>query len=291
MYHRVTLCNFCLGYNVVDMEIYWQVMVFIFGTIIGSFLNVVLYRFHTGKSLNGRSHCMTCGKTLSWYELFPIVSYILQWGKCRVCSAHIPIRYLVVELSVGFAYLVLWNLFQDNFVLLVLYFALTALLTLIVVYDLRHTIIPDELTLMIGGIASIYIGYEYIQHHDVLRVLMRIGAGLGAGFFFWGLWYVSKGRWIGLGDAKLALPLGMLVGLMDVFSMVVFSFWIGAGISVSFLGIQKILKKGKTNLHFLSLPLTMKSEVPFAPFLILGFIAVHFFHADIFEITYTLFLS
>jgi len=191
----------------------------------------------------------------------------------------------------GIAYLVLWNLFSENLILLSLYFMLASLLLLITVYDLRHTIIPDELTLIVGGIACVFMGYEYIQFHDMILILTRIGAGICAAFFFWGLWYVSKGRWIGLGDAKLALPLGMLVGIMDVFSMVVFSFWIGAVISVSLLGIQKILKKGKTNLHFLTLPLTMKSEFPFAPFLIIGFIVVHFFHADIFEITYTLFLS
>jgi prepilin signal peptidase PulO-like enzyme (type II secretory pathway) len=130
-----------------------------------------------------------------------------------------------------------------------------------------------------------------VLNHDLFLILSRIGAGFGAAFFFWGLWYVSKGRWIGFGDAKLALPLGMLVGIGDVFSMVVFSFWIGAGVSLVLLGIQKLLKRGKTSLRFLSTPITMKSEVPFAPFLILGFIAVHFLHADIFDITYTFLFS
>lgn len=269
------------------MEIFYYGVVFVFGSIIGSFLNVVLYRLHTGKSLNGRSHCMTCGTTLSWYELFPIFSYVSLGGKCRTCAARIPSRYLVVELCTGLSYMALWHLFSENFILLALYFTLISIFMLIVVYDLRHTIIPDELTLMVGGVTFILMGYEYLLNHDLMLIISRMGAGFGAAFFFWGLWYMSKGRWIGFGDAKLALPLGMLVGLGNVFSMVVFSFWIGAGVSLLLLGVQKLLKRGKTSLRFLSTPITMKSEVPFAPFLILGFIVVHFLHADIFDITYT----
>ena len=269
------------------MEIFYYGAMFVLGAIIGSFLNVVLYRLHTGKSLNGRSHCMTCGTTLSWYELFPIFSFVSLRGKCRTCSARIPSRYLIVELCTGLSYVALWHLFSENLILLALYLKLASVMILIVVYDLRHTIIPDELTLMVGGVAVVLMGYEYVYAHDVFLILSRLGAGLIAGFFFWGLWYVSKGKWIGFGDAKLALPLGIIVGLGSVFSMVVFSFWIGAGVSLVLLGIQKLLKRGKTNLRFLSTPITMKSEVPFAPFLILGFIVVHFLHADIFDITYT----
>lgn len=273
------------------MEIFWFVMVFIFGTIIGSFLNVVLYRLHTGKSLNGRSHCMTCGKTLSWFELIPIFSYLSQGGKCRGCRARIPTRYLTVELVTGLAYVALWQLFADEVILFALYLVLISVLILILVYDMRHTIIPDELTLMVGGVALVFVGYEYFLLQDLRLVLLRLGAGFAAAFFFWGLWYMSKGKWIGFGDAKLALPLGIIVGMGSVFSMVVLSFWIGAAISLTLLGLQKILKQGKTTLHFLAVPITMKSEVPFAPFLILGFLIVHFFHADIFEITYSLFFS
>lgn len=271
------------------MEIFLYGVVFIFGTIIGSFLNVVLYRLHTGKSLNGRSHCMTCGKTLSWYELFPIFSYLSQGGRCRGCAAHIPSRYIIVELCTGISYMLIWHLFFANYFFLLVYFIFISLFVLIVVYDIRHTIIPDELTLMVGGVALFIMGYEYILTGDVMNSVYRIVAGLGASFFFWGLWYISKGRWIGFGDAKLAIPLGVIAGLGDVFSMVVLSFWIGAAVSLTLLGIEKILKGGKTNLHFIASPITMKSEIPFAPFLILGFIVVHFFHADIFEITYALF--
>jgi prepilin signal peptidase PulO-like enzyme (type II secretory pathway) len=175
--------------------------------------------------------------------------------------------------------------------LLVLNLVLVSLFMLIAVYDIRHTIIPDELTLMVGMVAFISLGYDFYILPDWNALLFRIGAGAIATFFFWGLWFVSKGRWIGLGDAKLAFPLGVLVGLGGVFSMVVFSFWIGALISVTLLAIQKILKRGKTHLQFLATPITIKSEVPFAPFLIAGFVAVHFLHADTFSVIYALFFN
>jgi leader peptidase (prepilin peptidase)/N-methyltransferase len=273
------------------MAVYWYIIVFTFGAILGSFLNVVLYRLHTGKSLNGRSHCMSCGKTLTWYELFPIFSYIVQRGRCRGCSAHIPSRYLLVELLTGVSFVITWHLFSTNPILLVLYSILILILILILVYDVRHTIIPDELTLMVCGVAVGFLGYGYAVSKSLTVVWESLLAGLFAGAFLGGLWLVSKGRWIGLGDAKLAFPFGVMVGLSGVFSMMVLSFWIGMVVSLVLLGIERILKKGKTNLHFLATPLTIKSEVPFAPFLIAGFLSVQFLHADIFDITYKVFLS
>jgi leader peptidase (prepilin peptidase)/N-methyltransferase len=273
------------------MEMTSYVIAFIFGTIIGSFLNVVIYRLHTGKSLNGRSHCMSCGEELYWYELFPIVSYLFLRGRCGACSAHIPSRYFTVELLTGLSFLVVWHYFSYNLFLLAVHLILVAILMIILVYDMRHTIIPDELTIAVGAVALMLLGYTFYETRDVASALLSIGAGLCAAFFFWGLWFMSKGRWIGLGDAKLALPLGVVVGIGGVFSMVVLSFWIGAGVSLLLLGLERLLKRGKTHLHFLASPLTIKSEVPFAPFLIAGFLLVHILHADIFTITYALFFG
>lgn len=271
------------------MDIVWYMTAFILGTIIGSFLNVVLYRLHTGKSLKGRSHCMSCGKTLTSLELVPVISYLFLRGRCRGCGAYIPPRYLYVELLTGLSFMLVWHLFAPSIFSLLFYVALLSFLILIVVYDIRHTIIPDELTAFVGVLVAVALGFEFWETKDFVLVLSRILAGLCAAFFFWGLWRISHGRWIGLGDAKLALPLGTLVGLGGVFSMVVLSFWVGAIVSLLLLGIKQALKKGTTRLRFLSGPSTIKSEVPFAPFLASGFLLVHLFHADIFDIVYTLF--
>ncbi len=267
------------------MEYFFLGVAFIFGVIIGSFLNVVIYRLHTGRSINGHSHCLTCGERLRWYELFPIFSYLAQWGKCRHCQAAIPNRYLTVEVLTGLTFAWLWSLFAVTPLLFGIYAILASLLMVIAVYDLRHTIIPDELVLAVGGVAIMLLAYAHWGNTDWQPLMLDVTGGVGAFIFFAGLWFVSKGRWLGLGDAKLAFPLGILVGLSQVFSLVVLAFWIGAFISLALIGLQRLKKRGKLHLPFWSTPLTIKSEIPFAPFLILSFILVHFFHVNIFSIT------
>lgn len=259
---------------------------FVFGTIIGSFLNVVLYRMHTGRSLTGRSHCMSCGHILSWYELFPLISYIIQRGACRKCHAYIPSRYFIVELGTGIAFLAiaLWDI--PSPLLSAWWYVVAVFLILIVVYDVRHTIIPDEFTAALGICALGYVALVLGTGAPLaMTILNAIGGATVTAFFFWLLWHVSQGRWIGFGDVKLSGVLGCIVGLTHTMSFIIWSFWIGAFISVALIGIQHARAWWTTRLHF-SLPtLTMKSEVPFAPFLIAGFIMVHLCNVSIFSIT------
>jgi prepilin signal peptidase PulO-like enzyme (type II secretory pathway) len=115
-----------------------------------------------------------------------------------------------------------------------------------------------------------------------LAVLYLHGlSALGAASFYFFLWIVSKGRWIGFGDVKLALVLGLFLYPLQAFSMVVFSFWIGAGVSVLLLLSVALLKRGQKRLPFLPVALTIKSEVPFAPFMIVSFCLVFFAHANV----------
>lgn len=254
---------------------------FVFGTIIGSFLNVVIYRFNTGKSLSGRSHCLSCGTPLSWYELVPLISYLAQRGACRSCHAHITPRYLAVELLTGLLFLLAAQAFLSDPVLLALNLGIVALLVVITVYDLRHTIIPDTLVLYLLVLAVAYVLWNPLVEATARPFLNALlGSALPAAFFG-GLWLVSRGRWIGLGDAKLALPLGLIVGLWGSVSMLLLSFWIGAIVSVSMLLLQKVPRGG---LLFGGLHLTMKSEVPFAPFLVCAFFLVQFIGVDVFAI-------
>lgn len=273
------------------MTFFYFLSIGVFGAIVGSFLNVVIYRIHTGKSLNGRSHCMSCGKTLSWYELFPVCSYLFLRGRCRTCMAHIPPRYVIVEMLTAFLFIMMGSVFEGDIYVLAFNLILVSLLMVIVVYDIRHTIIPDELSMSVGLITLVYLGYAYYTGHQISQLFFDGIAGIGASGFFAGLWYISKGKWIGLGDAKLALPLGVLVGLNGVFSMVVFSFWIGAILSLGMMALWWCMKKWKTRLHFSTIPITMKSEVPFAPFLVMGFLLVYTWKFDVFKMMYALFFS
>jgi leader peptidase (prepilin peptidase) / N-methyltransferase len=260
----------------------WYVVLvaFGFGVIIGSFLNVVIYRFHTGKSLAGSSHCLSCQTPLRFYELFPLFSYLGLRGRCRSCSAHIPSRYFWVELATGLLFVAVTLTLSPLWWPVGL--CLVALLVVVAVYDIYHLVIPQLFVWLLFLIAFAIIGGWYYLVPDWWQVGSHILAGLLAYGFFAGLWKMSAGRWIGYGDAKLALPLGLIVGLTGTFSMIVLSFWVGTIISLGLLFVGRLRQKqGKTHLRFVSVPLTMKSEVPFAPFLIIGFLLVYLGQVDV----------
>jgi len=258
---------------------YQYTFVTLLGLIIGSFLNVYIYRFHTGKSLSGRSHCMSCARPLRWFELLPVVSYLALRGRCRICGSYIPFRYVLVELLTAGLF-GLGFMFMSFGWLLLVWFLLIALLVVILMYDLDHLIIPNELVVAVSGVAILLVCME-ASWRVSFAFFDNVYAAIGAFIFYGGLWFISGGRWIGFGDAKLAMPLAFILGPLGVFSFVVLSFWIGAGVSVSFLGIQKWLQRGKHRLSKYGFSLTMKSEVPFAPFMIAAFILVAWLHFDV----------
>ena len=140
---------------------------------------------HTGRSLNGRSHCMSCGKTLSWYELFPVFSYLYLRGTCKGCSAYIPPRYLMVEVLTGLLFLLVWHMYAFDLVLLALNLTLVSVCVVMLVYDMRHMIIPNELTILVGIIATLFLGYFVGTGGEVALVLGHVVASLSAAFFFW----------------------------------------------------------------------------------------------------------
>ena len=121
---------------------------------------------------------------------------------------------------------------------------------------------------------------------ELCALISLLIAAIGAFAFYGGLWFVFKGRWIGFGDAKLAIPLGFILGAPAVYSFVVFSFWIGAAVSLSIMGIPAVLRiikaccSSRPVVNY-SKYFTMKSEVPFAPFMIAAFLLVYVYHTDV----------
>ncbi len=284
-------------YNSTDMELipiwYQYTGVLVFGLIVGSFLNVVIYRLHTGRSLSGTSHCLSCGVALRWFELFPLLSYVFLGGRCRSCGCVIPPRYFLVELASALLTLLIY--IQLSFsVSAFLFWFLSSVLLVIFVYDINHMIIPDELVLLAAGLAGLYFIADHFDAFTVVVVLPHVFASLVTFAFYGGLWLVSKGRWIGLGDAKLSVPLSFILGASATFSFVVFSFWIGAVLSLLIMfypalrnwyeSVKCILRTCpqehivKSRRYF-----TMKSEVPFAPFMIIAFWVVSLLNVNILE--------
>ncbi|MEK7081101.1 MAG: prepilin peptidase [Patescibacteria group bacterium] len=250
---------------------------FTFGLIIGSFLNVVIIRLNTEKSFGGRSACMSCQNKLRWYELIPLISFFVLKGRCRTCKTKISTIYPLVELIAGLIFAALFLKFQDLFFLNTLIFSFTyayyvavfSLLVVIAVYDLRHKIIPDALSFVLGILGFIglffFNSYGFYPHvPSILEFLSGILIALPLYLF----WLVSSGTWMGLGDAKLAIGLGWLLGLSRALSGMVVAFWIGAIVGLSLVLFTK--RHG------------MKSEIPFAPYLILGALLVFLFELRLF---------
>lgn len=257
------------------------IFTFIFGIIIGSFLNVYIYRLHTGKSLSGSSHCLSCGISLRAYELVPLFSYLALLGKCRTCQAVIPSRYFLVEFLTGLLFVSIL-FFATTLIDLVMLWLLSAVLVVIVVYDLYHMIIPDELVITLLVLAMVHEFYGLLLGSlSVVDFAFNILFAFCGSLFLFLLWRMSNGKWIGFGDVKLVLPLGIFVGYAGVFSMLVLSFWIGAIVGLALLAFQYLQKRGQPHLRFLTRGLTIKSAVPFAPFLISGFLVAFFFEVDV----------
>lgn len=252
---------------------------FFLGLIIGSFLNVVIFRLNTQKTFGGRSACLSCQHQLSWYELIPLFSFVFLRGRCKNCKTKISIQYPVVEFTVGLIFALLFVKFQDVFFSDVFIFSLTyayyalmfSLLVVIAAYDIRHKIIPDVLSVVFGILAfvGLFLFKDYIFSVHV-PILLEFLSGLIIATPFALLWLVSRGSWMGLGDAKLAIGLGWLFGIYSAFSGIVIAFWIGA-----IVGIMLIIFSKKYG---------MKSEIPLAPYLVLGTLLVFLFNLSLFGI-------
>lgn len=247
-----------------------DITLFGFGLIIGSFLNVLILR-HGERSIGGRSACMSCGRTLTWIDLFPVASWIMLRGKCRTCKAAISIQYPIVEAATAILFVIIGNaFFQYGFVMswhsfLVLpHLAIVALLVAITVYDLKHMIIPDEWAYLFAAIAFVT---SLVSLGSGTNVLSVIFGGPIAALPLYALWFVSGGRWMGLGDPKLALGIGWLLGPLNGLVAVFLAFVIGAVISLAvIIPVSRLRETGEQ--------ITIKSEVPFGPFLVAGTLIV-----------------
>jgi len=249
------------------------------GLIIGSFLNVLIIRYGA-RSLGGRSSCMACGAPLAWFDMIPVVSWIYLRGKCRACHARISIQYPIVEALTGIVFAVIGAALHPFSLLLLISLGMVALLIAIAVYDFHHTIIPDAWVYSFAVLAFIsnFIGSSPPDQATFFGILL---AGPIAAFPLFSLWLVSRGRWMGLGDAKLALGIGWLLGPVLGISSVFFAFIIGALVSVPLVILSsewwKNFIKGFTPTPIsqrLVWGFTMGSEIPFGPFLVCSCIII-----------------
>ena len=234
--------------------------VFIFGAVIGSFLNVVILRLNTGQSIVfGQSKCFSCAKKLRWRELLPVFSFLLLRGKCSACKTKISWQYPIVEITTGLLFLSIVNQSSIiNYLNIIYLWTVFSFLIIIAVYDYRHQIIPNLFVWIFNilAFAGLFFNFGKFDLNGLL-------AGFVLFTFFALLWGISKSKWMGFGDAKLALGIGWLLGMARGAAAITLAFWIGA-----IAGLLLIyLNKNKYGL---------KSSVAFGPFMILGTIISFF---------------
>jgi len=225
---------------------------------------------------------MTCNRNLRWYELIPVFSFLIQGGRCRRCSTRISYQYPFVEIGTGLIFALIAYKFLPLFYMsyyglytftVAVYLLIYSLLVIIAVYDLRHKVIPDKLVFIftIVAFASLFIDLTFAGPVFVLPTLMNFIAGPLLALPFVLIWFLSKGKLMGLGDGKLILGLGWMLGLSSGITAVIIAFWIGTIISVPLV----LWSKNKFG---------MKTEVPFAPFLIISSFVTFLFGFNLFSL-------
>ncbi len=283
------------------MPYFYLLVIFLFGAAVGSFIAVIAARYNTGLSFwRGRSFCFSCSTELKRGDLVPIFSFLCLSGRCRYCESRIPRETLVTELLMGVLSVLAflksglvnslelraWSLEGGLiYLLLVMVFAVILLIS---IYDLHHFIIPDAFLLVFLFLSFLYNSYSTVLNlSSLISKLLTLSS---SGFFltlpFLLIFLISRGRWLGFGDVKYIAVIGFFLGFIQGISAVILAFWIGAAFSL----IALLLKKMKS--HF-SLPtflnnLTIKSEIPFGPFLSVGILVSFFLNLDLFQINFLL---
>jgi leader peptidase (prepilin peptidase) / N-methyltransferase len=246
--------------------VFMSIFLFFLGAAVGSFLNVVIYRTVQGESwLKGRSKCDHCRKKIAWFDNIPIFSFLFLKRKARCCGKPIPISYPIVEFMTGTLF-VWWYLIGFLFFKLTttpfqllqpLFWLVVGVLLLTIFFaDLMHMIIPDK---VVGTLFIITLIYRlYLTSSSIMQVKDLQMAVLGmilAVVFLGGLWLVTKGRGMGLGDVKLAAPVALILGWPKTLVGLFFAFILG-GMAAMVLLVSNRKKFGQV--------------IPFGPFIIAG---------------------
>ncbi len=188
------------------MTLFLYLLIFLYGILIGSFLNVCIYRIPRQENIvTTRSHCMSCGYQLKWYDLFPLFTYLLLGGKCRKCKAKLSVQYPLIELCNGILYMIIFLANGFNMVSVIYCMMVSALLVLSVI-DFRTYEIPVGINVFIGVLGLVRLVLDYKNW-----MLYIIGFG-SVSLFLLLLYFLTKGRGIGGGDIKLMAAAGLVIG-------------------------------------------------------------------------------
>ncbi len=241
------------------------ILIFIYGLIIGSFLNVCIYRIPREESIAWPgSHCPACSHSLKWYDNIPLVSYLLLKGRCRYCKSIVSVQYPLVESLNAFVYIIMYLKFGFG-VDFIFYSLMSSVLLAIVFIDLKEMIIPDSLVLCILVLSVIHKAINYFLYGISPDLIGSILGLLAGGGLFLAIVVISRGG-MGGGDVTLTGALGFVLGIRYILLNIFLSFVLGAIISIVLL-VSKIK--------------TRKDPIPFGPFIVLGFLITSLWGGEI----------
>lgn len=302
------------------------ILLFLIGLCIGSFLNAVIFRLETGESIIAeprgivrgttrkfsRSYCPHCKTTLRWHDLIPVLSFLLLRGRCRYCKRPISWQYPIVEIATGLIFILIINFpafaqgfggqaifnkvssFKFQVSSLIFWFYIASSLIVIFIYDFKHYIIPDKILFpaiavsIMYHVLSIMYGQNYTPYIIQNTLYNYAGSALAASGFFLILVLVSRGKWMGLGDVKLAFLMGLILGWPNIAVALFLAFMSGAVVGTILILAGFIARGGEQfsaeeNCSPPDGRYTLKSQIPFGPFLILGTFAALFWGQKIIE--------
>ncbi len=255
------------------MSKFYGAAIFVFGSCVGSFLNVCIWRIPREESLiKPGSHCPKCNTHIAWYDNVPIISFIALRGRCRHCGEPISIRYMLVEALTGALFVLLYIKFSLT-IAFAIYCALVASFIALTFIDLDHYIIPNRITfggMAVGLVLSFTAKYIPGDRFVVTNTLEAIAGGV----LFAGILYlldqlsllVFKKRGMGGGDVKLAVVIGLFVGAKLIFPVIFVASVVGSVIGIVVLLVRRTRESDPS--HY----------IPFGPYLVLGTIIVLFFY-------------
>jgi prepilin signal peptidase PulO-like enzyme (type II secretory pathway) len=229
------------------------ILIFLMGAALGSFINVVADRIPRNEKFGtSRSHCDSCNHTLAWYDLIPIVSWVVLKGRCRYCNAQLPVTLLIVELFTGLALVILAIFLNYQIISLVYMLSVCILLSLEILFliDLTHRILPDKILLLLLVLTTIL---HFVVSNNIIPFVI---SGLVGFLLFSLLFVITKGRGMGFGDVKFAFVIGFMLGFPKIVIALYAAFLIGAIVSVVLIILKKKKLRGDT--------------IAFGPFMIIG---------------------
>ena len=237
----------------------FSLAVFILGSLWGSFCNVCIYRLPEDKGvITGRSHCLNCKSKISWYDNIPFISFLILRGQCRNCKTKIDYQYFLVESIAALSFLAIFKIYGLSTTTL-LFFILSISFIIIFFIDLKHLIIPDEITYSMMIIGFIKSFDPYLNQSLFPNYFHSLVGGVLGYLIIWSIYYFYKKfknkEGMGLGDAKLLSAIGFWFGWISIPFILIFSSLLAILIS-----IPSLINKSKT----------MTTQIPYGPYLISG---------------------